>query len=238
MPMIDLCGVDVIYGSLMTTDNRLGFLEGFNDNEEFASFIRHSKDKHTLLDIGSSYGAFGLHFAKSQPWKEAYCFDGSFTAWLALNQTILLNDLRNINSYKMLLGDRDGVVGVAYDAHQSLINQQSTNVEIMMQVDSVCEIFNIEPDCMKIDTEGFEYKILRGAIKTIEAHRPTLFMEVHPKFLTYHDNDIYDVLGLFNELEYIAVDLQGNEIADYKTALEEETTDSHRTVWVPKGEVL
>lgn len=234
MKITDLHGTDIVYGSLMEIESRLGFINDFNDSQEFKSFVTHSENKHTLMDIGCSYGAFGLYFAKKATWKESYCFDGSFNAWLALNQTIQLNNLTNIKCHRMLIGEQDGLVGVAYDQHQSLINKNSSMMELMMQVDSLCQLWNIEPDCMKIDTEGYEFKVLSGARDVLETYRPTLFMEVHPNFLRYHNNTIYDVAKIYDQLEYQALDLFGNEIVDYKKELEEETTDSHRTVWVPR----
>jgi FkbM family methyltransferase len=236
MNSIDLHDINIKYGSLMELDDRLSLLSNFNDDGyiEFNSFLQHAKDKKTLLDIGCSYGAFGLAFAKLNNANASYCFDGSVSAWLALNQTIELNKLTNIKCHKMLVGDVDGMVGVVYDKHQSLINKNSNVSEVMLQVDTFCELFDVAPDCMKIDTEGCEYKVLIGARDTIKKYKPTLFMEVHPNFLKFHGHTIYNVLEFFYEINYVALDLNGNEIVDYKKALEEETLDSHRTVWVPR----
>ena len=237
MNSIKIHDVEIQYGSLMELDDRLEFFSGFNEGEqsqEYTSFLKHSKDKHTFLDIGSSYGAFGLTFAKMDDTKKVYCFDGSINAWLTLNQTIEVNKLTNIKCHRLLVGNTDGTVGVAYDKHQSLVNQMSGTSDLMMQMDTFCELFDITPDCMKIDTEGYEHKVLLGAMGIIATYKPTLFMEVHPKFLTYHGNTIYDVLNVFNTINYYAVDLYGNVIEDYKKYLEAETTDSNRTVWLPR----
>lgn len=236
MNSLQLHDVEIKYGSLMEIDDRLVFLSNFNNDgySEFNSFLQHTVGKKTFLDIGSSYGAFGLALAKRDSSSKVYCFDGSINAWLALNQTIELNELTNIKCHRALVGDVDGLVGVAYDQHQSLVNTNSNLSDLMIQVDTFCELFNVIPDCMKIDTEGCEFKVLKGAIDTITAHKPTLFMEVHPNFLKFHGNTIYDVLDFFDQINYVALDLDGNEITDYKKALEEEQTDSHRTVWIPK----
>ena len=36
---------------------------------------------------------------------------------------------------------------------------------------------------MKIDVEGFEMDVLKGAIKTIKTHHPKIILEVHTKAL-------------------------------------------------------
>ena len=37
--------------------------------------------------------------------------------------------------------------------------------------------FNLQPDFIKIDVEGFEYQVLLGSEKTINDHRPILLIE-------------------------------------------------------------
>ena len=37
------------------------------------------------------------------------------------------------------------------------------------------------PDLMKIDVEGAEGAVIRGAARTIDAHRPVLLIEVHSR---------------------------------------------------------
>lgn len=39
---------------------------------------------------------------------------------------------------------------------------------------------NSPPDVIKIDVEGEEYEVLKGAEKTLEKHHPSLIIEVHP----------------------------------------------------------
>jgi FkbM family methyltransferase len=47
---------------------------------------------------------------------------------------------------------------------------------------------------MKIDCEGFEYKILQGAREMIQRHRPVLFVEVHPEQLEQFGDSVQAVL--------------------------------------------
>ena len=37
--------------------------------------------------------------------------------------------------------------------------------------------FNVNPDIIKLDVEGFEHDVLKGAIKTIKKNRPVLYIE-------------------------------------------------------------
>ena len=235
--------VEIKYGSLMAIDDRLDFFKVFKfeteskDNDQYyehLSFLQHIQDKKIFFDVGSSYGVFGLTFSKNEN-TQVYSFDGSISAYLALYQTMMLNNINNLKHLKMMIGDMDGFVRVTYDEHQSLlVNNESINtIELMMKLDTISELFDVVPDCIKIDVEGAEYKVLMGSSFIIENYRPTLFMEVHPNFLKdFHGHSIYDIYNFFEKYEYKAIDLFGNEIKDYKKYLEAEKNDSNRTVWV------
>ena len=110
---------------------------------------------HTYYDMLDYYGMFGIAFTKKTG-GTAYCFDGSLSVLIALTQTIELNKLYNIRYNRMLIGDENKLMGVTYDTHQSLINQQSSMQDIMLTIDTFCAINEVKPDCIKVDVEGFE----------------------------------------------------------------------------------
>lgn len=45
------------------------------------------------------------------------------------------------------------------------------------------------PNIITCDVEGSEFEVLRGAEKTLELHKPTLFISVHPEFLALYWNE-------------------------------------------------
>jgi FkbM family methyltransferase len=58
---------------------------------------------------------------------------------------------------------------------------------------------------LKIDCEGFEYKLLRGAANLIKRHRPQLVLEVHPTQLEefgHSTKEILDLVARDYELEF------------------------------------
>ena len=57
--------------------------------------------------------------------------------------------------------------------------------------------FNLEPDFIKIDTEGFEYFIIQGGEHTIRTHRPVMIVEQKPgkgSHFGLGDRDAIDLL--------------------------------------------
>jgi FkbM family methyltransferase len=51
---------------------------------------------------------------------------------------------------------------------------------------------------LKIDCEGFEYRILQGARHLLKRHRPLLFIEVHPQPLEAYGDSIQALLDLIS----------------------------------------
>jgi FkbM family methyltransferase len=69
------------------------------------------------------------------------------------------------------------------------------------------------PTFVKIDTEGAEFDILRGARRTLESHSPALFLETHgatPDQATENEHKIYDFL---HSIGYVLFNLTGKAIA-------------------------
>ena len=61
---------------------------------------------------------------------------------------------------------------------------QIQNIEVeLRKVDSLVKELESNPSLLKIDVEGFELEVLRGASDLLSSGRPTLIIEVHPRQL-------------------------------------------------------
>ena len=96
-----------------------------------------------------------------------------------------------------------GVVGIAVGA--SLANNsgepQTPTVTVRVRpLDTVIEELGHSPDVIKIDVEGAELLVLRGAVKCLERHKPVLVCEMLRKWsanFDYHPNRIIEFLAGF-----------------------------------------
>ncbi|MEV0230134.1 FkbM family methyltransferase [Nonomuraea sp. NPDC050786] len=70
-------------------------------------------------------------------------------------------------------------------------------------VDRVCELREIpRVDFMKVDVEGFEPEVLKGAEWTIAQHRPTLLIEIEDRHLDKYGQTAADVASSLIERGY------------------------------------
>lgn len=133
-----------------------------------------SLDIGCYVDIGAHWGnhaAFMAHQAK-----ELYLFELRPDSFEVLKQNTRL--WANKCSYHNLaIGDYSG--SVSYEQEHAN-NVGSTKViegfgsVLMVPLDTL----NLSPSFIKIDVEGYEVQVLKGAAKTIKEHRPILAIEV------------------------------------------------------------
>ena len=64
--------------------------------------------------------------------------------------------------------------------------------------------FEIEDiSLIKIDVEGYEYRVFQGAINFFNHVRPLLFLEVHPALLNMYNNTILNLYDIVTkEIKY------------------------------------
>jgi FkbM family methyltransferase len=73
-------------------------------------------------------------------------------------------------------------------------------------VDHFCKVNALAPDIIKVDVDGYEAKVVPGALQTLRAHRPFLLFELHrSKFLKPFNQGRRDVVKPLFELGYKAL---------------------------------
>ena len=222
--------------TLQNTDKDLtSWYNKFNcEHKELNNFINLTKNKNTLLDIGCQFGSFSLTFIGDSTTKQSFAFDGGDTPYLTLSQIKILNQINNLHVFNFLIGNQNKKIHCHSEELQALAINGS-DVKNMFSIDMLCNIYNITPDVIKMDIEGAEIHALLGARETIIKENPIIFIEVHPKFLHIYHNTIDDVVSFIKDINYKVLDLNQDEVTDYKDILHQETTDSNRTIWVPKN---
>lgn len=179
---------------------------------EFNCFIEHAKGKKCLLDIGAFHGLFSLVFAEINKDSKVYSFEPSEAPFEMLSK--LIEPYPNIFKSNYALSDTKEIIDMYHEWGHLVIGNKQITVKVPTTTgDNYCTAERIAPDCIKIDVEGMELRVLRGLTKVITENHPIIFLELHNTRLNEKDlNDICDILGQWN---YKPLDTKTNNPMSY-----------------------
>ncbi len=163
---------------MITTNNNFWVLYGQHTEPTFLENQRtQSKQRNKALeyvkcwgnciDIGSNVGMWTRELANR--FKKVYCFEPNPNFIECFNKNITEN---NVELFEYGLSD---IEHTASQGKQSTVLNESPGNVICKTLDS----FNLKNiDFIKIDVDGFEYKVLHGAIETIKNSNPVINIEM------------------------------------------------------------
>lgn len=168
-----------------------------------------------FIDIGASVGEYTIQLAKY--FKRVYAFEPNPFVYNCLVKNIEINGLDNIIAYNKAISNYVGKsrlfdCGVGSRLEDVGYVKGKSSVEV--EVDTLDRIVfkereeDIPIGLIKIDTEGAEYFVLKGAKKTIETYKPDLIIE-------YHDTKYKDapktknaIFTYLKKLGYVSITLR------------------------------
>ncbi len=175
--------------------------------ETYELLIKSPERPDLFIDIGANYGTHSLLFLVHQIKTITFepnpsCHD-YFRRICKLNQ--VTPDLEPV-----ALGDKDGHVELSYPKHDTWLG--STNAEVAKElaltqelvtekieqktVDDYFSKIGHSRTLIKIDAEGNELSVLRGAARTLMEKRPKIIFEV------YNDGHRIELFDLFKSKNY------------------------------------
>jgi FkbM family methyltransferase len=147
-----------------------------------------------FIDVGGNVGYYSLSIAANPPFKgTVLAFEPLPKLWDLFNRSILENGFEGRVSVRQLaLADAPGELQlnnaedtVNAGATRLITNSSGTRVGRMTKVETLDRVVgNLRPDVMKVDIEGAEGLFLKGAQRTLSAHKPSLLMEINRDMLS------------------------------------------------------
>lgn len=143
--------------------------------ERITPAMGHCKKKEVAIDAGANVGIItrllARHFLKT------YAFEPARDCYECLVKNLDVDMAHNVELYMKALGDKS--FGCSIDltpvknCGQRQINFDDTNID-MVTVDSL-KLYAL--DFMKLDVQGYELQIIKGAIETIKKFWPVIYVE-------------------------------------------------------------
>ena len=148
-----------------------------------ATFDRFIKPGDTVLDIGANIGLMTLKAATlAGPTGRVIAFEPNPEVYPRLERHVALNGLRNVEVRRHALGATPGslpiYVGASNVTNASLVAHEGDRVVAEVPIHRLDDIMGDRPaHFIKIDVEGFEAEVLKGAAQLLARCRPTILME-------------------------------------------------------------
>lgn len=135
------------------------------------------KDNSAIVDAGANLGVFSIFVAKKHPNCTIYAFEPTPRMFAVLKKNT--KKYPNIRCFNYALGNENKtvkIVEVNYNTGSNHISDHGIPVQ-MKTIDSL----DIPMDFLRMDVEGYEANVLRGAAETIKKHHPIIAMSAYHK---------------------------------------------------------
>lgn len=220
--------INTIFGPMviLSNDVRIGNelkTQGCWDIKEILDTIRSYErfrklDSSVILDVGCNVGAWSLPIARRYPNHQVLAFDCQALLIRCFDQTIEKNNLQNIKSSLTAISDSNGEIrfgsidytfGGNFGAFElePAKNSDFNGVTLPGQFTTIPKrtIDSFELDnvgLIKIDVEGMEYKVLKGAVGTLQKCQSVVLFE-------NHKCDYNEILNLLDSIDYRIINTVG-----------------------------
>jgi FkbM family methyltransferase len=194
------------------------------DNREYepviyAAFVKDIKEGMTVFDIGAHIGFFTLAAAKRiGPSGRVFAFEPAPETALILAQHVSLNNWQDrIEVVRSVVSDSDGTATFFANGDSMAASLRQENWDLAFEhrttpvskievpsitLDSFCKDRRFKPDVLKIDVEGAELLVLRGARDLLKSNPPIIHCEVHTPFMKNFKYSLADFRKYLNDLGY------------------------------------
>jgi len=129
-----------------------------------------------------------------------------------LIDNLKLNSIQNVKTYQQALSDNLGEKDLNICSNHRGLNTLGNNLTrfskenlikekvILNTIDNL--FLNTRIDLIKIDTEGSEYDILVGGLKTIQKYKPLILLEYFDENLKQFNHNIQELDHLIEKIGY------------------------------------
>lgn len=168
-----------------------------------AKLVHEKYDDLHFIDIGANVGD-SVALLRTEDEFPILCIEGDQYFYKILEENLVeFSDVFSVNSY---VGEEDYVISaVSVELGGTAHISQNDKADSIIHFERLMTILEKYPKflsskMLKVDTDGFDNKILRGSIDFLKISKPVIFFEYDPFFLSQQNDD---GLSIFDELSKV-----------------------------------
>lgn len=190
----DLKGARFLHGSLAGAGGGASVFFGLVEPEQTAELARHIVPGMTVFDVGANAGYYTvLAGRRVGPTGQVVAIEPLLSNVQYLARNVEINRLENVAIVMAAVSSHCGMANFTIGENRALGHLSDDGTEIptgarlsaasalapMITLDSLVDRIGRRPDLVKIDVEGAEMEVLRGAVNTLSGACCTIFLSVH-----------------------------------------------------------
>ncbi|WP_040976969.1 FkbM family methyltransferase [Necropsobacter massiliensis] len=166
---------------------------------EVQFFHKILTESSNVIEVGSNIGMHTIPIAKKATQGKIFCFEPQRIIFQLLCSNLMLNQLSHVYTYQQGVSHKNEQIEIATSDYntpwnygsfslnqgfntegnfQGVINKEKIQIITLDSHPEIQQLTHLA--LLKIDAEGFDLNVLKGAKQTIQTHQPVIFIEAHP----------------------------------------------------------
>jgi FkbM family methyltransferase len=186
-----LRGARFILGSLAGEGGGSTIYLNLIEPQKTATFINNLKNGQVCFDVGANVGYFTILGSRCVgPTGRVIALEPAIRNLAYLYRHVILNKAENVTIISAACSDSESLTNFSSgkncaeghltgSMHSEPASGENVSLVPTVTIDSVARQLGILPDLLKIDVEGAELSVLKGAQATIRKARPKVLLEIH-----------------------------------------------------------
>jgi FkbM family methyltransferase len=145
------------------------FVYGIYEEETILHICKSIPKNGVFIDVGANIGSISIEVAKRRPDINIYAFEAAPSVFHYLQENKLQNKLDNLNIFNLAVHETGGLSIPFFSPKQlngkgsfaPVFTDEAVTVKTIC-LDEFCNQYNLNPNYIKIDVEGFELLILKS----------------------------------------------------------------------------
>ena len=182
------------------------------DEKIYLEAKRFIKSKSIVIDVGSNFGQLSILFSKLHTNVEVHSFEASKFIFNILKKNIEANNA-NVIAYNLALTDikHEKIYEPrikfkdcsTYGAYPLINNKKNLSKNNRISTDKLDNIdFKKKVSFIKIDTQGMDLKVMKGAKRIITQNQCPVIFEYEEDLEKKHGHTFQDIANFVREINY------------------------------------
>ena len=181
---------------------------GAHESAEIAAVCEGLDDTSVVIDVGANVGTFALPVT-SATGARVIAIEPVSSTFALLNANIRRNRAEGaISTIQSALGDTAGEAVVTTDAQSAnyvLAGRDTARIgEEQVRLATLDDLLadELRIDLIKVDVEGLELRVMRGAAATLARHAPAVLLEIEPRWTSRYGYEPQELFALMDDAGY------------------------------------